>query len=91
VNIDAEELLARIKRDYPTPYELSQLRLVIDKQAEQILRLQHELDSRDTPGPAHAAADDEGDPSYEAAYTGDVNTPAAGSEPVALRLRSVID
>lgn len=43
MNIEAEELLARIRRDYPMPYQLSQQQLIIDKQYEEIQQLRAEL------------------------------------------------
>lgn len=43
MNIEADELLARIRRDYPMPYQLSQQQLIIDKQYEEIQKLRAEL------------------------------------------------
>ncbi|WP_250029821.1 hypothetical protein [Paractinoplanes maris] len=32
MNLDADDLLARIKRDYPTEYQLANLSLIVDMQ-----------------------------------------------------------
>jgi hypothetical protein len=53
VNIDADELLARIRRDYPTQYQLCQQQLIIELQYDEIQRLKTELTAtRDVPAPA---------------------------------------
>jgi hypothetical protein len=53
VNISADDLLGRIRRDYPTQYQLCQLQLIIEMQDEEIQRLRAELQAaRDTPDPA---------------------------------------
>lgn len=43
MNIDADALLARIRREYPMQYQLCQMNLTIDLQAAEIERLQAEL------------------------------------------------
>lgn len=90
MNIDAEELLARIKRDYPTPYELSQLRLVIDKQQDTINALQAELD--DLQQQLEQRSGDATDPSTDGDYdTAGLHVAGADTtvgEPLSLRLRT---
>jgi hypothetical protein len=43
MNLDADELLARFRRDYPMPYQLVQQQLIIDKQYDEIQALKAEL------------------------------------------------
>lgn len=89
MNIDAEELLARIKRDYPTPYELSQLRLVIDKQQDAIAALQAELD--DLQQQLEQRSGDATEPGATDSYGTDgmhAGADSTAGEPLTLRLRT---
>lgn len=39
MHLDSDELLARLREDWPTQFELSRLRLLADVQAAEIVRL----------------------------------------------------
>ena len=39
MQLDSDDLLAQIRHDWPEQYELSELRLLVQRQAEQIERL----------------------------------------------------
>ncbi len=57
MNLDADELLARLRRDYPMPYQLAQQQLIIDKQYEQIQQLKAEITAlREAAGKATGTA-----------------------------------
>ncbi|MET0698588.1 MAG: hypothetical protein ABWY93_02890 [Mycobacterium sp.] len=88
MNISAENLLARFARDYPSQYELTRLRVIVDVQQEEIDRLQAQLDQLQpaaSASPAHAADEDPAEPApqYDTAYDTGVDT-----DPLPVRLRS---
>lgn len=57
MNIDADELLGRLRRDYPMPYQLVSQQLIIDKQYQEIQQLKAEIAAlRETAGKATGTA-----------------------------------